>query len=68
MQQLKKVYGHFELLKKNGENNLSKVTYSSLDKYNRSPYLHSTTPLTQKLPSSPIEDPPIAKVRPPIAP
>jgi hypothetical protein len=42
MKELKKVYGHFDILKKNAENNMSKVTYSSLDKYNKSPYLQST--------------------------
>lgn len=47
MKELKKVYGHFEILKKS-ENGLSKVTYSSLEKYTRSPYLQSTYLSTKK--------------------
>lgn len=51
MKEVKKVYGQFELLKK-GEHGLSKVTYSSLEKYSRSPYLHSNSPFMQRSPSS----------------
>ena len=47
MKELKKVYGHFELLKK-VENGLSKVTYTSLEKYSRSPYLQSISFFTKK--------------------
>lgn len=46
MKELKKVYGHFEIIKKNAENNISKVAYSSLEKYSKSPYLQSTLHLT----------------------
>lgn len=62
MKELKRVYGHFELLKKNADNNITKVTYSSLDKYNKSPYLQSTIiQHIQKSPSNPIENQLIAK-------
>lgn len=64
MKELKKVYGHFEILKKNAENNISKVTYSSLDKYSRSPYLQSTSPPTQKSQSSRTAGSSLAKTRP----
>jgi hypothetical protein len=47
MKELKKLYGHFELLKKS-ENGLSKVAYSSLEKYSRSPYLQSISLSTKK--------------------
>ncbi len=49
MNELKKVYGHFDLLKKNKDEGLTKVTYSSLDKYNKSPYLQSRSHIMKKL-------------------
>lgn len=48
MKEAKKAYGQFELLHRNKEQELTKVTYSSLDKYNNSPYLQSTPTSTQK--------------------
>lgn len=48
MKEAKKAYGQFELLHRNKEQQLTKVTYSSLDKYNNSPYLQSTPLSTQK--------------------
>jgi hypothetical protein len=43
MKDLKKIYGQFNLLERNQDNQLTKVTYSSLDKYTGSPYLQSIT-------------------------
>jgi hypothetical protein len=42
MKDFKKVYAHFNILERNRDNELTKVTYSSLDKYNGSPYLQRT--------------------------
>lgn len=39
MKDVKKIYGHFNILERNQDNQLTKVTYSSLDKYTDSPYL-----------------------------
>lgn len=60
MKEVKKVYGQFELLKK-GEHGLSKVTYSSLEKYSRSPYLQSNAHLMKRSRFSPTSDTPIVK-------
>jgi hypothetical protein len=42
MKDVKKIYGNFNILERNHDNQLTKVTYSSLDKYSDSPYLQST--------------------------
>ena len=41
MKDVKKIYGNFNIIERNHENQLTKVTYSSLDKYSDSPYLQS---------------------------
>ena len=41
MREAKKVYEQFDMLHRNKEKDLTKVTYSSLDKYHKSPYLQS---------------------------
>lgn len=51
MKDLKKIYAHFNILERNQDNELTKVTYSSLDKYNGSPYLQRIFDRIQELSS-----------------
>jgi hypothetical protein len=48
MREMKKVYEKFEVLRRNGDNSISKAAYSSLDKYTKSPYLQSCHSSNQK--------------------
>jgi len=41
-EETKKIYGHFELFKRTIENGTLKKSYTSLEKYQKSPYLQST--------------------------
>jgi hypothetical protein len=41
MKEYKKIYGQFDIIKNSSEHGLSKITYSSLDKCSKSPYLQS---------------------------
>ena len=41
MKDYRKIYGQFDMIKNSSNHGLSKITYSSLEKYNKSPYLQS---------------------------
>ena len=59
MREMARVYGHFDLLRQKAEGGgLKKMTYSSLDNHNKSPYLQRTAPLLR---SSPPGQPPLAQ-------
>ncbi len=64
MRDLKRVYGHFEILHRNKGQELTKVTYSSLDKYNKSPYLQSKAPLITEVVQHTIKQNPHRSITP----
>jgi len=41
MKDFRKIYGQFDIIKNSPEHGITKITYSSLDKYSKSPYLQS---------------------------